>query len=492
MCRTARPSGSNFDRHFRAAPSYRLLCLSPRTLRTRPSHRTRTYHKWTYRYWGEYRLNPRKSYNYKELGDEANAYRGALLLEQIISGNTLRRCEKFARIITSSFLVLWLFPLILLRVPLFISLMPDILLSAPGFSNILSALFSLSAGLWIIFVLLYAFFCSYYFKDMELALPEPWIPKNPAIRYEVAEIAHQGLDDPLLDFLASRFGRAVLLRLGITKNELHSFLKERKQNLPSDITLTSSEDSIGLFELAQALCRNDEGFRRLLASKGQDERDFTGASAWVSRIESRSKLFRRFWGRDQLGRIRGIGKDWAYGETALLERYAADITLHPSFNAPLGVFGKAEAEATERILSRGRETNVLLVADEGVPAINVLIRLSRHIVAGTILPSLEHKRIFVFDGCIFVSAMKEKVAFEQELGKLLKEAARAGNIIFCLDHFDSFFEGAQKIQSDILTLLDPFLTAPTIQIIALAETGAFHRFLESNPRIAERFERGLV
>ena len=135
---------------------------------------------------------------------------------------------------------------------------------------------------------------------------------------------------------------------------------------------------------------------------------------------------------------------------------------------------------------------MLLVGEEGVPRLAPLVRLARRIEAGTILPPLEHKHVFIFDGVPFVAAMQEKIRLETEIVKLLTEAVKAGNIIFVFADFDRFFTGAKALGSDLLAILDPFLISPNIQIVAISELGAFRQLFEPNPKIRERFERVLI
>jgi ATP-dependent Clp protease ATP-binding subunit ClpC len=429
--------------------------------------------------------------DYSALQQEARRYRGALQTEAVITGRRLHGLEKFLRVCAALALVAWGALFCAATVSFLADVLPTGALWAAEWYPLMKAAFLILFGLWIIPALWSGFFTSSYFRDADLILPESgW--RAQAIRFEVADIVSQGAGEPVPDFFSSRFGSAVALRLGLTAESVIEFLQSKAARTES-FTITPTNEPVGLAGFADALVRSDEPLRQFLASQKIEAADFVGAAAWVSRMEANHKNFLRWWSRDALGRIPGIGKDWAYGETALLTRYAKDILRHPAFFASRGgAFGKQEMEEIERILSRGREANVLLVGEEGVPKLAPLALLAARIAAGTILPPLEHKRIFVFEGAPFLAAMKERAVFETELVKLLSEAARAGNIIFVFDNFDKFYEGARGIGSDLLSLLDSFLDSPNIQIAAIAETGAYHQLLEPNPKIRERFERVLV
>ncbi|MDO8564416.1 MAG: AAA family ATPase, partial [bacterium] len=429
---------------------------------------------------------------YRDLHTVTGIYRGALRLSRVTSGPRLRRLEKLFRGSSISLgILLLLVPLFAL--PLFSELVPSVEYLAVIAPLILS-LFLFSLGLWLVFLLLYAFFASYYFKDSDTTFPELGMESRLPLSYDVAEVISQNRGEPLFDFLLSHAGLQVTARLGLMPKDIAALLQsERTPLAPESLVLEAGEgETIGLPALCRALFRASAEFRQFLAEKEVEEKDVIRAAEWVSRAESEYKKWGRAWGRDALGRIPGIGKDWGYGEIVHLQKYAQEITSHPAFFAAGGIFGKREEQEVERILSRGREANVLLVAEEGVPALHILARLARSIRAGTAFPPLEHKRIFIFDGALFVSSMKEKTAFERELTHLLREAVEAGNIILVFTSLEKFLQSAAALSSDALMLLEPFLSSNRIQIVATAEVSAFHATLEGNPKIRERFEKVLI
>lgn len=430
--------------------------------------------------------------NYQELQRESRQFSGALLVEALVSSKRLRFFVKLSRVIFLAALVACGAASALAGIPSLGALLPQAAEVSVKWLPALQSAALLAAALWLAFEMCEAFYFSYYFRDVDETLPEPGLSKKPAIRFELADIAAQGARDPLVDFFASRFGLLTALRLGLSGKEIAGFLTSRARvAAAAQFELASAAAPLTLAAFAASLLAAFPDLHAFLAARELENEDFVGAAGWVSEVEMGYKKSRRWWGRDELGRIPGIGKDWAYGETALLTRYAVPITSHRIFSEPEGAIGEREETEIERVLSREREANVLLVGEEGLPKLLPLVRLERKIRSGVVLPPLEHKRIFVFDGAPFASAMKEKTLFEQELIRLLAEAAKAGNIIFCFDNFDRFFTAARSLGSDLLSLLDPFLVSPQLQVAAISETGAYHALFEMNPLIKERFERVL-
>ncbi|MSU56100.1 MAG: ATP-dependent Clp protease ATP-binding subunit [Candidatus Taylorbacteria bacterium] len=428
---------------------------------------------------------------YEALKQEAEIYRGALQMETVISGERLRAVEKCLRIIVVCIFFGWGIFFLASNFPLLVNAFPTFSAFANEFYPLCKGAFFLFFGLWLFPALFNAFFASSYFKDARAALPEAGL-QTTRISYEVARVLSEGHNDPVLDFFSSTVGGVVSSRLGLTGSDVVSYLQKRQPSEKVFDIPTPEEEPVALEHFAKALLLYDESLTQFFASHKLEASDFIGASAWVSHLNGEKKNHLRWWSKDALGRIPGVGKNWAYGEIAMLSRYAVDITLHPDFASFSGVFGRREATEIERVLSRGRESNVLIVAEEGVPRLAPLVHLSRKIMAGRVFPQLEYKRIFVFDGVPFLSAMKEKAVLETELVKLLSEVAQAGNIIFVFDNFDVFFQGAKALGSDVLSILDPFLASANIQIAALSELGAFRQLFEPNPKIKARFERVLI
>lgn len=429
---------------------------------------------------------------YQEVQKEASMYRGALLTEALIPGRRLRAIAVFLRMFAAVLCAGWMVLFFAPAIPSFVTFFPKFEAFALFWFPPFTSAFLLMLGLWLVFALWYGYYTSSYFKDDDTVLPE-FNLRPPRIRFETAQLITAGFGEPVVDFFVSRFGAEVLLRLGLPREEVLAFLKERKPPANVFEIAVAENEPVGLPEIAAALLRYDETLQHFLVSRKIGAPDFVGAALWVSRIEAARKEQMRWWSKDALGRIPGIGKDWAYGEIMLLSRYATPIALHPAYSlSGKGALGKKETKEIERILSRGRESNVMLVGEEGAPKLAPLVWLSREISAGTILPPLEHKRIFIFNGVPFTAAMKEKAVFETEFLRLMSEAVKAGNIILVFDNFEKFCQGASALGSDALSLLDPFLASSNIQIVAITELGAFHQMFESNAKVRERFERVLM
>ncbi len=346
-----------------------------------------------------------------------------------------------------------------------------------------------------------AFYDSYYFLGLPSVLSEAGLSEAKLpLTFEAAEVLRLGQEsgDFTGGFMRSRLGRYAFARLAVPSQALSRFLSERVHVTdPADFTFLqrSAAEPLSFADVASAIVVADAELFKFLSLHAVTTKDFSGAAEWVERTETLYRRSKRFWGRDVLGRIGGIGKDWSVGAPYSLLRFAHDITESGMLNQNESGGPEehlSEKNALEAVLARTGEANALLVADEGEGALDIVFALGTQISRGSVLPPLEHKRIFLFNSNAFIAFAKDKATFESELLHILDESVRAGHIILVLADFSGFIESAKSLGADLIALLDPYLTSPDFQVIAMANPGAFHQELEGNSRILHRFEKILV
>ncbi len=354
----------------------------------------------------------------------------------------------------------------------------------------------ITLSLWLIARAFRAFYDSYYFTGLKTVMPEGGLSDTAvAVTFEAAEVLYEAQvsGDLTRAGSTSRIGRSVFYRLAVSERELFGFLSGRHHIVGlEEYKIRRKADGwpVGLGDIVLSIAEADPEFFKFLSTREVSPKDFSGAAEWMERMERYFRVRERFWGRDSLGRISGLGKDWAYGGAYTLERFAHDITERSAegFDADIDLHA-AERDELEAILARTGEANALLVADEGVGAMDVIFSLGAQITSGTVLPPLEHKRIFLFDANALIASAKDKATFEAQMLHILNESVHAGNIILVIADLPGFIQSARGTGSDVVALLDPFLARPDFQVIAMANPGAFHEGLEEDSKILHRFEK---
>ncbi|MES2087884.1 MAG: AAA family ATPase [Patescibacteria group bacterium] len=364
-------------------------------------------------------------------------------------------------------------------------------------SDLIYGVFMMFLSVWLISQAFRAFYYSYYFKGFKTRMPESHLSDEaPAMTFEAAKVLYESYScgDLTMGFVRSDLGFLSLIRSGVGRDFLNNFFAHRvgvADPLHCSFSKKPEEGPVGLADVAEALASMDQEFMKALALQEISPRDFSGAAHWVERTEIFFRSRDRFWGKDSLGKIPGIGKDWAYGGSYTLEKFAHDITEREISEEDVRSHEK-ELEELEAVLARTGESNVLLVAEEGGGALDVVFALGTKISRGNVLPALEHKRLYLFDTNAFIAFVKIKAKFEFELLHILNESVHSGHVIFVVSDLPNFVESAKSLGSDVLALLDPYLALPKFQMIAISDTGAFHQGLEEQGKILHRFEKVLV
>lgn len=397
------------------------------------------------------------------------AYRPALTLERLISF----RVRKILRTTLTLLLALIL-----------------ILLFVVGFSHQLFGLLLVIFSLWGTLFMLHSFFNSYYLEGLERILSEHTLKKQGLhdTRLEVAYILDVAQDKGLLQaFLDTVPGELVCLRAGISHDSLSTYGQTARNISPQKI---GEHAYIDLKEIVSTLLREDKEFKDFIFSLGVTEKTLLGAAGWVDRTDRLHRENIREWGRDHLGRIPGIGKDWSYGRAYTLEKYGsyAENTLYYERTTRNEEEVEKEVRLLESVLARREEANAILIGDSLEELMHIIGRTAYHIAHGSILPVLQHKRIFILNLKNLITQNADKGKIEQELTRVMVEMEKAGNLILAIDDLGGALSSAQSFGVDILSIMDSFITSSDIAVVGTSLKNLYFGSLEHNQYIKERFE----
>ena len=291
-------------------------------------------------------------------------------------------------------------------------------------------------------------------------------------------------------FLNSTFGQEILYRSGVSEEAFAQFVEHRTPTLTAEFFVVERDAGIMLATYVASLLKHDPALVQFLADNNISNEQCIQAARWVSWIEQNERRTSRWWSRDNLGRIPGIGKTWGYGETYLLTRYGHDLVDDHMWGAALMSHHaeEDEVEEMEKILSRARQANVLVVGDDLMSARQKVAQLYRKIRSGSVLPPLEGKQVFFVDLDAVVTAFPEKSSFEEMLNKLMAQALHAGNTILYVEHFAPVIESARTIGVDLVDRLSPYLESDKIQFITATSADTFNARLQRDGRILQTFD----
>src|SRR3989344_1860638 len=216
--------------------------------------------------------------------------------------------------------------------------------------------------------------------------------------------------------------------------------------------------------------------------------DLQSAALWAEEELDEADMKSRWWLIENLFRVGGLAKDWAYGEAYFLENFAQE--LRPSKIRKEELIEKErEIGLLESALLKKSGANVLIVGETGSGKHALLYGLINMIHEGSVFPELEHKRVFELHSDSITATGKSKAGVEEILIKTLNEAVRAGNIILVIDNFPEFVESLALMGVSPLEIFSTYFENSNIHLLAMAEIGAFRKSLQASTDLMKYFEK---
>ena len=330
--------------------------------------------------------------------------------------------------------------------------------------------------------------------------------------YQIARNNKFSTIEPILLLAAiekSHEGKYLLLRAGFgLEKDLSGFIADALLKVPRQDGVVSpkfSEDSFAVIvdavenakqnnrecvsvgDLLIGLIDKCEAFQQMMFEIKVESDDLRKIVEWKDLLDNYQKRFTRpFYEKTISG---GIGKDWSYGFTPMLNQYARNINTEIEFAGEAHVYGrKKEIDEIERILSKTSQNNALLIGEQGIGKKTIVKGFVSRVLEGKVLPVLKFSEIFLVDTGALLSGSANVQDIADKVKKLFNEAARAGNIILFFDNFQDLVSRGEGVgQANASEIIMPYLQG-AVRIIAATNIKSFHRDIESNPGIAALFE----
>lgn len=362
-----------------------------------------------------------------------------------------------------------------------------------GDARYITGLFFITLGFYGLLLQITFFYNSIYFRGLSTVHGEDFTDGS-GITMEVAQICSQNQDDLTKGFLISSYGTEIMIRSGVDIDALQTFLESPRPRISIQSIQLSDDTFFTLEDVGLYLLEVDSGFKKFLFTEGVTPPLFAGANEWVWRVRALYKRNQRWWSRDALGTIRGIGREFSYGSAYTLKRFQRDINTTSAFSVFLSdtAYANEVIEKIEMTLTRNKSSNVILIGEPGVGKMDILIELGRRMREGHSIASLTAKRLVVLDTDVFVATYSSKTEFEPAFLSLMSQTERAGNIIVVIENFSAFIKSVASLDVDASELLGRFLTSSEVQIVATVDPQNYHASLEQNQQLLQYFEPVLI
>ena len=289
-----------------------------------------------------------------------------------------------------------------------------------------------------------------------------------------------------LDFIFARLG---LNRKNFLEN-FENFKNSQTVSIPVE-KLFAGKSFISMEDILSGLANFDQSFQKTLFENDIKPEDFEAVLLWEKKLNKEIESRKKFWELENLLLKPGIGKQWAYGYTANLDRYSRELTSEP-------IFGKfqyhsvtrgTEIEKIERILSRAGKNNVLIIGEPGTGRKTIVRSFAKIVAEGKVHPAIENKRVLELDADLLLSGLNAAGEIRKRFETILVEAISAGNIILVIDEFHDFIKNMVSQGIDFSTIIIPYLRSPKFQLIAITNHQSYHRDIESNGELNILFEK---
>ncbi len=363
-----------------------------------------------------------------------------------------------------------------------------------GFSAPLFGICLIFTGLWIEQILLFSYHNSYYFYGLNsiIGIDDR---KISGTTYEVAETISKNEEDVTKAFCTSRLGTVILLRAGVDSNILDAFFRSQRPYIKSNMIPIPDDKIFTMIMLGRYILQQDSTFALMLKEQGITESVFIGSLEWVMNTHFQEKRRERWWSKDNLAKVQGIGRDWAYGTAYILQRFSRDIKTSAIFSTLTQsntAFKEEKIAEIEVALARAKASNVLVIGEAGVGTIDLLMEINRRMKTGKSLSPVENQQMILLDTNRLFATHRDKQSLELTLISLFNEAIKAGNIIMVIENLSTFVREAEAMGVFIPELLDPYLATPALHVVATDTPGAYHTFLEPLGGFARRFAEVLI
>jgi len=290
-------------------------------------------------------------------------------------------------------------------------------------------------------------------------------------------------------------GLFFVARFGIGPN----FLTELSNHIPDDmesiwgraveLRQKYNAETVDAAILLAVLVERIPGRDQLLAQLQLGGDDIEAGLGWYEHIKHIIKVHGN---KKSTG---GIGRDWAFGYTPMLSRFALNIS--ESVSAGLltrDLEGHQDiVNQLTKLLSGGGRQNAVLVGPSGSGKTTLVYALAELFInPGPGLPaSLRYRQVMALDPAGLIAQSHGRGELENLVQQIFIEAIKAKNIVLFLDDAQLFLQdGTGSV--DLSNLLLPILEGGGLRIILSMDEQRWVQLSQSNPGLTQSMNRVSV
>lgn len=243
--------------------------------------------------------------------------------------------------------------------------------------------------------------------------------------------------------------------------------------------------NLGLDDFLLALLEQ-KSFADIMFKFDVKAEDIFEVGNWQRRKVLLARQTRNFFSRENLLKVKGIGKDWGGGFTVNLDKYARNITLAAQFHkAPYHLYGhRRYIELIERGLVEGFG-KVVLVGEPGVGRHTVLKALAQVVNSGKTYGLLNYARLLQIDSASILMGAANANESLDKIRLLFGEALKAENVILIINNIDAFLDSSSEVgRINATEALLPYFKS-RLKIIGVTTPGGYASTIGKNQQLQE-------
>ena len=292
------------------------------------------------------------------------------------------------------------------------------------------------------------------------------------------------------------FVSQVLANMGLYKKVLNK-MQEKMENLPSQ---SGSANIYPNTIFQRILLKSEDCAKKIGDSFISTEHIFltilnenTELSDYFKEIGLNAKNF-----SNELKKVRNgqkVTSDNPEETNNPLEKYGRNLTKEAREGKIDPVIGRdIEIRNCQRILSRRKKNNPVLIGKPGVGKTAIVEGLAQRIVNKDVPEPLQGRTIFALDMASLVAGAKYRGQFEERLKSVIDEVKKSeGQIIMFIDELHTIV-GAGKTEGsmDASNIMKPMLARGEIKVIGATTLNEYRENIEKDGALERRFQKVLV
>lgn len=263
------------------------------------------------------------------------------------------------------------------------------------------------------------------------------------------------------------FAQEACLRLGVS---LYSFDDSNEK-----IAISSGDDFVTYIT---HMFTDNQSLRSLLEKQGITKAHWVGAWSWLERREREVLECAYILDTEHVKKLPSIGEAFAFGQVYALSRYGNELS-GMTLSASVEHFYARTFALFEQSLVKSAGANIILITqsiEEGVEYITAFI------------PHYSKKKYISLDTQSLLG-IRDVETFKNVLDSLLRESARAGNIILVIPNIAALIAAGHAIGYDVTLALSEYMQHPELHVIMIADRYQYHTTLETQISLVQASEK---